>query len=395
MGIPINSGYYVGHLNLRISVMGLEKREAKESEIEGMKRLLEDSMKSGAFGLSVALNHIPARFASTKEIIELCKVVAKYGGSYAQHRRYRGFVEDAEEGIKIAEKSGARTILSHQTAGDIGWPQELDKHEKITNMIIEAREKSLDVIRDMVVYGFGSPGPSSALPHWVVKDGDDKAVERLLDPDLRKKIKEDIRSRNPIIYYNLDDHLVCISDKTKDLEGKTWSEISEMRGQEDVLDAVLDILAENGLHVKIARPRRSEEGTIHYLKDPLTIPESDSGSSLPISGLEKLGDARAYGTFPLLLGRYIRELGIIPLEEAIRKITSFPAQRMEIQDRGLLREGMWADIVIFDPQTVAAKATPLYPNKYPEGIKYVIVNGAIAVDDGKYTDIFAGKVLKH
>lgn len=388
-GVPVNTGYYVGHMNVRVGAMGLEDREATGSELKDMKVLVEDAMKNGAFGLSVALNKVSERGSTTEEIIELCKVVAKYGGSYAQHSRSIGSIEDTKEAIEIGEKSGVTTIISHfAPRGELG--------KKVTKMMKEAREKGVDIVKDIILFAYGSGGPHSILPYWVVKDGFKKAVERLSDPETRRKIKEDILSQSPKIRERMKDTIVLVAKENIELERKTWDEISKIRDQDDILDTIFDILAENNLSVKtISSGFGNEKDTIYHLKDPLTMFESDAGSLAPYGVLEKIGDARGYGTFPLLLGKFVRELKVLPIEEAIRKITSFPAQIMRLQDRGLLREGTWADITIFDPLTVEAKATAIWPNQYPEGIPYVLVNGKLAVDKGKYTGSLVGKVLRN
>jgi len=388
-GVPLNSGYYVGHMNVRVKAIGLVNREATESELDEMKIQVEDAMKSGAFGLSVALDKVSERYATTDEIIELCKIVAEYGGSYAQHGRGRGPLKDAQEAIKIAENSGVTAILSHHAP-----PGELAKED--TRLITEARERGVDILRDIIIFAYGSGGPHSVLPYWLVKDGFKKASERLMDSETRERIKEEILSRRPEIREGLKSTILLVAEKNSELERKTWEEISKIRGQNDILDTVFDILAENNLSVKtISFGFGRDEDLKYFLKDPLTLPESDAGSLAPYGLLEKIGDARGYGTFPLLLGKFVRELKAISLEEAVRKITSFPAQIMRLQDRGLLREGLWADITVFDPLTVEAKATPIWPNQYPEGIPYVLVNGVIVVDKGKYTGALAGKVLRN
>lgn len=388
-GVPVNTGYYVGHMNVRVKAMGLVNREATESELKDMKVLVEDAMKNGAFGLSVALDKVSEQSSTTDEIIELCKIVAKYGGSYAQHGRGRGPLKDAQEAIDIAEKSGVTAILSHH-----GPRGELAKED--TKLIKEARERGVDILRDIIIFAYGSGGPHSILPYWVVKDGFSKASERLVNPETRKKIKEEIISLRPNIRETIKDTILLVAEKNSELERKTWNEISKIRGQEDILNTVFDILANNNLNVKtISYGFGRDEDIIYYLKDPLTLPESDAGSLAPYGVLEKIGDARGYGTFPLLLGKYVRELKAIPLEEAVMKITSFPARIMRLQDRGLLRQGMWADITIFNPLTIECKATPTFPNQYPEGISHVIVNGKIAVDHGKFTGKLYGKVLRN
>lgn len=393
-GVPINTGYYVGHMNVRVAVMGLENREPTESELKEMKQLVDESMKSGAYGLSVALSHIPERFSKTDEVIELCKIVAKYGGDYAQHGRGAGTHADTREAIEIAEKSGVTAILSHHSPSP-----ETEVGREDLRLMREARERGVDIIRDMILYGYGSSGPHSVLPYGVLKDGFEKAVERLKNPETRRKIKEDILSRRPRYPERLKRLVLLVAEKNRDLERKTWGEISRISDQ-DPLDAFLDVAAENNLSVKtisgaLTLDIESAKRRIPSLRDPLTIPECDAGSLAPYGVLKDIGDARGYGTFPLLLGTFVRELKALTLEEAIRKITSFPAARMGLQDRGLLREGMCADITIFNPETVKAKATPLWPNQYPEGIQYVLVNGKVAVDNGKYTEVLAGKVLRH
>jgi N-acyl-D-aspartate/D-glutamate deacylase len=390
-GVPVNTGYYVGHMNLKVGVMGLEHREATDSEIREMKFLIEDAMKSGAFGLSVVLDKVSMSSSTTDEITELCKVVAKYGGSYAQHGRGRDLLEDTKEVIEIAENSGVKAILSHHAPSG-----ELAKDD--TKMIKEARARGVDILRDIIVFAYGSVGTHSILPYWVLKDGFSNAIERLINPATREKIKRDIDSNNPDLRERLKDTILLVAEKNRALEGKTWEEILRVWGQIDILDVVFDVLALNDLSVKTISfhfGARADKDIIYYLKDPFTLPESDAGSLAPYGALERIGDARGYGTFPLLLGKFVRKLNAIPLEEAVRKITSFPAQIMRLKDRGILREGMIADITILDPLQVSSKATPTQPNQYPVGIPYVIVNGDAVIDKGEYTNITPGKILRN
>lgn len=358
-GIPLNCGYYVGHTNIRVSVMGLTDRAPTVDEMDQMKSQVDEAMRHGAFGLSTALNYVPGRFAETREIIDLCRVVAKYGGQYAEHGRFGGnrILETTREAIEIGEKSGIPVILSHHTP-----PAE--KHQEDSTVITEARNRGVDVIRDIIVYAYESGGPHSILPYWILEKGFEGIVEALRDKGIRRRLKEEIE-KGQVDY--LKEQTILFADRTPEFERKTWGEVAKLK-RVDILDAVLDVMADNNLLVKtVWTPSLfySEDTVIAALRDHQAIPETDSESFLPYGILAKRGDARGWGTFPLILGRYVREKRVLTLEEAIRRITSLPAQRMRLNQRGILREGMNADITVFNPDTILYKAEPLDPNWYP------------------------------
>ena len=382
----VNVASLVGHGNLRMMAMGMEARPPSRDEMEGMKRLLGEALNSGALGVSTGLIYPPCTYASTEELIELGRVVARYGGIFVAHIRDEGhrLLDALREMIEVGRRSGAPIHISHlKASGRRNW----GKISEALRLLRAARSVGVDITFDQYPYTAGSTFLSSILPAWAHEGGASKMMERLRDPETRLRIIEDMKLKSRIREWSWEELLITsMGPGDKGLEGKNLWEIAEERG-EDPHEVVLDLILEGENAVTMAVFTMSEEDVKNAMKSPLGMFCTDGillGKPHP----------RAYGSFPRVLGRYVRELGVITLEEAVRKMTSAPARRLGLWDRGILRPGFKADMVILDPERIIDKATYDDPKRYSEGIEYVIVNGVLAVEDGEPTGARAGRVLR-
>jgi len=399
-GILCNICPLVGEGTIRIGVMGFENREPTEEEMRKMKQLLREAMEEGAFGMSTGLIYPPGCFTKTEELVELAKVLQEYDGIYASHVRGEAgtLLEGVEEAIRIGREAKVKVEVSHLKAcGKRNW----GKVKEALKLIEQAREKGLNVTCDQYPYTASSTYLTACLPPWVHEDGVEKLLERLKNPDTRKKIKKQIKKEVNVVGWDnvIKENgweSIVISEvntpKNKELEGKSLKEVVESKGG-DPFDAFFDFLLEEKGDVFAVMFQMCEEDVQTVMTHPATMIGSD-GSCLSASAPKGKPHPRSYGTYPRVLGRYVREKNILTLEEAVRKMTSFPAQKLGLKDRGLLKEDYWADIVVFDPDKIIDKATYEEPNRYPVGIEYVIVNGELVVERGELADKAPGMVLK-
>lgn len=391
-GISINFASLVGHGMIRASAMGLEDKKPTRGELNKMKLLLSRAMEEGAYGMSGGLVYTPSCYADVNELVELSKVVRQFDGLFAVHIRSSGnrLIQAVKEVIDVAKKSGVRLQISHHKAcGKKNW----GKVKATLKIIDKARSEGIDVACDQYPYLATSQGLDSEIPIWAREGGSQKLVARIKDKHLRDRIKKGMEHRREE-WDNVTISLVG-SRKNKRFEGKSVSEIAESK-KKDPRAVVLDLIAEEKNAVMSINFLMCEENLSIILRHSVAAIASD-GSSYATYGVLSRGKPhpRSYGTFPKVLGEYSKKKKILLLEEAVRKMTSLPAQRLGIKDRGLIREGMYADIVIFNPKKIIDRASYARPHQYPQGVEYVIVNGKIVVEREKHTGALAGKVLRH
>ena len=393
-GIAVNFATLVGQGTIRSRVMEQERREPTPEEIEQMKALVAEAMEQGAFGLSTGLEYTPSGFAATPEVIELCRVAAEYGGFYATHIRSEAdqLLEALGEAIFIAESAKISLQISHlKAAGRVNWW----KTPMVIDLIERAQQRGLSVHADRYPYTAYSTGITIFFPQWALEGGTRRFLERIKDRELRQKMRAETIER--VIGNNSWESILIVgvnTEKNRPLEGKYISDAAA-ESNKDPYEFICDLLIEEDGNVSIVGFGMSEEGTELILKHPLVMLGSDGSALAPYGPLsEGIPHPRNYGAFPRFLGLYAREKKLLTLPEAIKKITSMPAAKMGLKDRGSIKQGNFADIVIFDHQTISDQATYTDSKQYPAGIDYVIVNGKIVVDHGEHTGELPGKTLK-
>jgi dihydroorotase/N-acyl-D-amino-acid deacylase len=400
-GAGLNLATFVGATQVREYVVGFDNRPPTPSELEQMKQLVAAAMKDGALGVSTSLQYVPARFANTDEIVELAKVAHQYGGIYLTHQRSEANAIDAsmKEVFEIARRANIPVEIWHlKTAYKKNW----GRMPEILRRIAAARRQGLRITADVYPYVAGSTSLSACLPPWALEGGTDRMVSRLRDPQTRQRLKSEIGAdsktwENIYLGSGGPSGILIGSVVNRDLEnwqGKRLSEVATAQNK-DPLDALFDfIIADHGQTGAIFF-MMSEDDMRAALKSPFVSICTDSGARAtdgPLAGSKS--HPRGWGTYPRILGHYVRDEQLMPLEFAIHKMTGLPASNVGLKERGLLREGYFADITIFDPKTVIDRATFEMPNQYPEGINYVIVNGQLTVDDGRRTPALAGRALR-
>jgi N-acyl-D-amino-acid deacylase len=390
----INIAPLIGLGTLRRGVVGNDNRSATADEMVQMQKAIAQAMQEGAFGVSSGLIYPPGSFADLPELIELSKAAAQAGGFYATHMRNEDdrLEEAVAEAIAIGEGAGIPVQISHHKAVK---PANWGKIVSTLKMIDSARERGIEVSADQYPYIAGSTGLATAIPLWAHDGGPKALLARLQDPAVRAKIRAEIEAE-PTIGGGWD-RIVAMrfrQDRNKKFEGKNCVEIGQMRGQTPV-DAVMDILIEENLETGQIIFGMCEEDVHTVMRHPLVMVGSD-GSTIAPYGVTGLGKPhpRSYGTFPRVLAKYVREEKVLTLEEAVRKMTSLTARKLGLWDRGLIRPGMVADIVVFNPQTVQDVATFDDPHQYPAGIPFVVVAGEVVIDSGDHTGATPGKALR-
>jgi N-acyl-D-amino-acid deacylase len=401
-GTPINIGTYVGAAQVREAVLGDVNRAPAREELEKMKALVAQAMEQGALGISTALIYPPGHYAKTEELIELAKVAARYGGIYATHMRSEGQNEVAavREALRIGQEANLPVEIFHLK---VSGKSRAGRMVDIVRMIQEARNNGQDVTADMYPYLAGATALASSLPPWVADGGLNKLLERLHDPAVRQRIKTEMSATGERTWENLyldsggaPGVMVAsvVNPELKQYAGKTVSEIATMQ-KKDPLDALMDfVLADNGLSQAMYFIASEEDLQTGLRQAWTSIGLDINEMSLDGPLFEPHTHPRGYGSMARFLGHYVRDLQLLPLEQAIRKITSLPAQREHLTGRGLIKEGFFADITIFDPGSIIDKATYTQPAQLAEGVQYVLVNGQVAFENGKATGVMAGKALK-
>lgn len=400
-GSGVNLGTFVGATQVREYVIGYDDRAPTAQELDQMKKLVADAMKDGALGLSTSLQYVPARFAKTDELIELAKIARQYGGIYATHQRSEANTIDAslDEVFEIAQKAQIAVEIWHlKTAYKKNW----SRMPHVLTRIKQARDRGLDITADIYPYIAGSTALSACLPPWALEGGTEKMLARLRDPQTRQRLKKEI-SEDQTAWENIylgsggpSGVLIgsVVNREVESLQGKRISEIAAEQ-KKDPLDALFDlILADHGQTGAIYF-MMSEADMRAAMQSPFVSFCTDSGARAtdgPMAGSKS--HPRGWGSYPRILGRYVRDEKLLSLETAIHKMTGAPAARVGLHDRGLIREGMFADITVFDPEKVIDRATFESPNQFPIGIEYVLVNGKISVDKGQRTSALAGRVLR-
>ncbi len=399
-GMGINLASYVGATQVRRMVLGDDDRTPNAAELERMKALVRDAMRDGAIGVSTSLQYAPAPYAKTEELIALAVEAAKSGGTYASHIRDEGnTIADAlDEAFRIGREAHIPVEIWHlKAAGKDNW----GRMPEIVGRIEKARQAGIDVAADTYAYPAGFNSFSAVIPPWAHDGGDAKLIERLKDPAMRARIRKEMETPSKdwnnewLQVTGPESFLIGAVQNPRllPIQGKTIAEIAKLWNK-DPIDTVFDILVEDQAFTQAAIFVMSESDVTLALQQPWTSVCNDSQGTAPDGLLGKEHPhPRAYGAFPHILRKYVREEKKLTLEDAIRKFTALPAARMRFADRGVLKAGMWADVVVFDPDTIRDVATFEKPNQLSEGMRYVLVNGVPVIEEGKMTNALPGKVV--
>jgi dihydroorotase/N-acyl-D-amino-acid deacylase len=400
-GIGINVADYVGATQVRRMVLGDDNTQPTPAQLDEMKRLVREAMEQGAVGVSTSLQYAPAPYATTEELIALASEAAKYGGVYATHMRSEGdtVLQALDEAIRIGREARIPVEVWHIKAAG---KQNFGRMKEIVAKIEQARREGVDITADTYAYPAWFNSMSAFVPPWAHDGGDEKLLERLQSPETRARIKKDMQTPGG----GWDNEWqevpgpeaiqVCVvqNPELKALQGKTIAQIAALWKSEPI-DALLDLLIKDRAFTEVAVFAMSEPDIALAVEQPWVSFDNDSQGTAPTGLLgEEHPHPRAYGTFPRIFRKYVREDRLLTLEEAVHKMTALPAAKMRFADRGVLKQGMWADLVIFDPERITDTATFEQPNQLSVGMDYVLVNGVPVIADGKATNALPGKVLR-
>ncbi|GAB5551233.1 MAG: amidohydrolase family protein [Saprospiraceae bacterium] len=400
-GVSLNVASFVGATTLRIHEVGFDDRKPTEEELDNMKELAAQAMEEGALGIGSSLIYAPAFYADTDELVALCEVAAAYGGAYITHMRSEGnkLLESVDETIEIAAKAGLPAEIYHlKAAGKNNWP----KMDQVIAKLDSAQKTGVEIYANMYNYIAGATGLDASMPPWVQEGGYDEWANRLKDPKTRRKVKAAMKSDAQDwenLYYSAGsaDKLILVGFKNEALKkytGKTLAEVAEIRGT-DPEETAMDLVIEDGSRVGTVYFLMTEENVKKQIQLPYISFGSDAGAPASEGDfLKSSTHPRAYGNFARLLGKYVREEKVIPMEDAIHKLTKLSADKLGIQKRGLLAPGYFADVVIFDPNTVTDRATFAEPHQYAEGVNHVFVNGQQVLKNGEPTENRPGRFVK-
>ena len=400
-GVSTNVASFIGATSLRINAVGYEDRQPNEEEMNLMRELVHQGMQEGAMGIGSSLIYAPAFYSSTEELIEICKVAAQYDGMYISHMRSEGnkILESVDELLTIAHEAEIRAEIYHlKQSGKKNW----GKLDDVIQKIDSARAKGLKITTDMYTYTAGATGLDASMPPWVQEGGLNKWIERLKNPKIRKQVVKEMQTdtdewENLMRAAESPDKLIMVgfkNDSLKYLTGKTLAEISKIKGKSPE-ETAIDLVIQDGSRVGTVYFLMSEENVKRQIKLPYMSFGSDAGSMAPEGVfLKNSTHPRAFGNFSRLLGKYVRKEKLISLEEAIFKLTGLAASNLKIKQRGLLKEGYFADVVIFDPNTISDHATFENPMQYSTGVQDVFVNGIQVLQNGVHTGKLPGKFIK-
>jgi len=399
-GVSCNVASFIGATTIRENVIGFEDKPPTPEQLEQMRQLVRKEMEAGALGIGTSLIYPPAFYAKTDELIELCKVAAKYQGKYISHMRSEGnrLLEGLDELIRISREAGIPAEVYHiKAAGQQNWP----KIDDLLSRIEAAQKEGMKITADMYTYTAGGTGLDASLPPWTEDGGYPALFKRLRDPATRGKIKAQVQTpsdewENMYLAAGGPEHILLVgfkSDKLKPLTGKTLAEAAKMRGK-DPIDTAMDLIAEDESRIGTIYFMISEENIRKELSKPWISFGSDEASQAPEGVFLKSNPhPRAYGNFARVLGKYVRDEKVIPLTEAVRRLSALPATNLGLDHRGFIEKGMFADVVVFDPATISDRATFEKPHQYAIGVKHVFVNGAQVIKDGEHTGAKPGRAL--
>ena len=399
-GVSCNVASFIGATTIREYVIGFEDKAPTPDQLDQMRELVRREMEAGALGIGTSLIYPPAFYAKTEELIELCKVAAKYQGKYISHMRSEGsrVLEALDELIRISREAKIPAEVYHiKVSGRQNWP----KINDLLSRIEAAQREGLKITADMYTYTAGGTGLDASLPPWTEDGGYPALFKRLRDPATREKIKAEVQKptgawENLYLDAGGPEHILLVefkSEKLKPLTGKTLAEIARMRGK-DPIDTAMDLIAEDESRIGTLYFIMSEENVKKEFAKPWISFGSDEASQAPEGVFLKSNPhPRAYGNFARVLGKYGRDEKLIPINEAVRRLSGLPATNLGLDRRGFLKEGMFADVAVFDPATIADRATYEKPHQYAVGMKHVFVNGVQVLKDGEHTGAKPGRAL--
>jgi dihydroorotase/N-acyl-D-amino-acid deacylase len=400
-GLGINMATYVGATQVRRMVLGDADRQPTAAELDRMKALVREAMEQGAVGVSTSLQYAPAPYAKTEELIALASEAAQYGGVYATHMRSEGdaVIPALDEAIRIGREAHIPVEIWHiKAAGRQNW----GRMKEIVARVEQARRDGVDITADTYAYPAWFNTFSAFVPPWAHDGGDEKLIERLKDPAMRARIRKDMVTPGGSWDNEWqeipgpDAIQICVvqNPELKPLQGKRLADVAKL-WNEDPIDALFDILIKDHAYTEVAVFAMSEPDIALAVSQPWVAFDNDSQGTAPTGLLgEEHPHPRAYGTFPRVIRKFVRDEKVLRLEEAIRKMTALPAQKMRLADRGVLKAGMWADVVVFDPDRITDVATFEKPNQLSVGMDAVLVNGVAVIKDGAATNALPGKVLR-
>jgi N-acyl-D-amino-acid deacylase len=400
-GVAPNVASYVGAATVREHVIGLDDRPPTPAEMDRMRALVRQEMEAGALGIGSSLIYAPGTYAKTEELVELCKAAAPYGGKYISHLRSEGdrFLEAIDELVRISREAGVPAEIYHlKAAGESNW----GKEDQAIARIEKARSEGLKITADMYTYTAGATGFDACIPPWARDGGYEALFRRIQDAETRPRIIADMR-RPAEGWENLcraagsPERLLMVEFKTdalKPLTGKTLAEAARMRGT-DPESTILDLVLQDRTRIGVVFFLMSEDNVRKQVRRPWVSFGSDAASMAPEDPFTRSSThPRAYGNFARLLGRYVRDEKLVSLEEAVRRLSALPAENLGLDRRGRLAPGMFADVVVFDPATIADRATFEKPHQYAVGVRHVLVNGVPVLKDGEHTGATPGRALK-